>query len=260
MHPQLRQALLEAEAWHSESSYILPEIAERYRKNPSGIGKDISKLINSVGLEATIDAPAHVRTKKLGNGKEKVKRRICQYGTHSFRHSFVSFCANAGVPMAIVQENVGHGSPAMTRHYYHMDQLAAQRAINTLPAIGKEAPSTQVAALRRKLHQFIDTADLSQLQCLQEQLLSEHQSIPADIIEAEALPEPENALAITPERLQYLLTDYTIEAIGQIFGVTGTALRKRMKKFNLSRPAKRIVSGVLSSEQITAAQSKIKQI
>ena len=95
---------------------------------------------------------------------------------------------------------------------------------------------------------------------MQEQLLSEHQSIPADIIEAEALPEPENALAITPERLQYLLTDYTIEAIGQVFGVTGTAIRKRMKKFNLSRPAKRIVSGVLSSEQITAAQSKIKQI
>lgn len=106
MHPQLRQALLEAEAWHSESSYILPEIAERYRKNPSGIGKDISKLINSIGLDATIAAPEHVRTKKLGNGKEKVKRRICQYGTHSFRHSFVSFCANAGIPMATVQEIV----------------------------------------------------------------------------------------------------------------------------------------------------------
>ena len=95
---------------------------------------------------------------------------------------------------------------------------------------------------------------------MQEQLFSDARPLPTDIIEAEALPEPENALAITPERLQYLLTDYTIEAIGQIFGVTGTALRKRMKKFNLSRPAKRIVSGVLSSEQITAAQSKIKQI
>ena len=95
---------------------------------------------------------------------------------------------------------------------------------------------------------------------MQEQLYSDARPLPTDIIEAEALPEPENALAITPERLQYLLPDYTIETIGQIFGVTGTAIRKRMKKFNLSRPEKRIVSGVLSDEQIAAVKIQIKQI
>ena len=162
--------------------------------------------------------------------------------------------------MAIVQEIVGHGSPAMTRHYYHMDQVAAQRAINTLPTIGNDTHNSQLAALRENLRQYIDTADLAELQHLQEQLLPGTKALPADIIEAEALPEPEDVLSITPERLQYLLPNYTIEAIGQIFNVTGTAIRKRMKKYNLSRPAKRIVSGVLSDEQIAAVQIRIKQI
>lgn len=257
IHPQLREALLEAESWHDKSNYILPDVAARYQSNPSGIGKDISKLIASIGLGATIDAPDHVRTKKLG--KEKKQRRICQYGTHSFRHSFVSFCANAGVPMAIVQEIVGHGSPAMTRHYYHMDQAAAQRAINTLPSIGNEAQNVQAAAMREKLRQYIDFANLPELQRLQEQLLPEIHSLPADIIEAEALPELEGIPSITPERLQYLLPEYTIKAIGQIFGVSDTAIRKRMAQYGISKPDKRLQSGVLSNRQIEENRQALRK-
>lgn len=258
MHPQLREALLETESRHEKSNYILPDVAERYQKNPAGIGKDISKLINSIGLEATIDAPDNVRTKKLGKGKEKTKRRVCQYGTHSFRHSFVSFCANAGVPMAIVQEIVGHGSPAMTRHYYHMDQAAAQKAINTLPTIGQEKGLRQAEALREKLRRYIEVASHAELERLQLQLFPETTPVISDIIDAEALPEPEDDLAVTPERLQFLLPNYSIEAIGQIFGVTGAAIRKRMVKYGIAKPAKRILSGKLNDAELETIRITLK--
>ncbi|MEA4861669.1 MAG: tyrosine-type recombinase/integrase [Victivallaceae bacterium] len=58
-----------------------------------------------------------------------------KYSLHSFRHSFVSFCANSGVPLAIVSEIVGHGNPAMTRHYSHISNESKQDAIATLPQI-----------------------------------------------------------------------------------------------------------------------------
>ena len=48
---------------------------------------------------------------------------------HSLRHTFVSFAANAGVPLHIVQSIVGHESTAMTRHYYHENHAALKRAV-----------------------------------------------------------------------------------------------------------------------------------
>lgn len=54
---------------------------------------------------------------------------------HSFRHSFVSMAANAGVPLHIVQSIVGHESTAMTRHYYHENVDALRCAVNAIPSL-----------------------------------------------------------------------------------------------------------------------------
>ena len=144
LHPQLRAALEEAKRWRTDendSAFILQNVAKRYNNNNSGISKDISKLLAHVGIETTIDADKETRRKQRKivdkDGKEQiVKNRVCQYSMHSFRHTFVSFCANAGIPLAVVQSIVGHGSPAMTRHYTHISQEAAQKAINALPMFG----------------------------------------------------------------------------------------------------------------------------
>jgi hypothetical protein len=64
------------------------------------------------------------------------------YSLHSFRHTFVSFCANAGVPLAVVAEIVGHGNPAMTEHYSHISTAAKQEAINALPFL-QELPASK---------------------------------------------------------------------------------------------------------------------
>ena len=67
------------------------------------------------------------------HGQRKLAANI--YSLHSFRHTFVSFCANSGVPLAVVAEIVGHGNPAMTEHYSHISTESKREAIKALPSI-----------------------------------------------------------------------------------------------------------------------------
>ena len=129
IHPNLLSALEKAMEWRSENllgeDFILPKVAHRYMTNPSGIQKDTMKIIRcATGLETT--------------GNKSMGQRIKNpnlYSLHSFRHTFVSFCANAGVPLDVVASIVGHGSVAMTRHYAHISDSAKDKAIQALPVL-----------------------------------------------------------------------------------------------------------------------------
>ena len=129
IHPNLHAALEKAREWRTENlpeeDYILPKVAHRYLTNPSGIQKDTMKIIRcATGLETT--------------GKKSLGQRIKNpnlYSLHSFRHTFVSFCANAGVPLDVVASIVGHGGTAMTRHYTHISDAAKSKAIDALPVL-----------------------------------------------------------------------------------------------------------------------------
>ena len=128
LHPVLRQALEQAQNWQSTNQqgqdYILPAIARRYQYNHSGIQKDVMKIIRcATDLDTkTQDAP----------GKRVLAANL--YSLHSFRHTFVSFCANAGVSLDIVAEIVGHGSPIMTKHYAHFSNEAKSAILQALPS------------------------------------------------------------------------------------------------------------------------------
>ncbi len=121
MHPMLREFVEKAYKW-KENDYVLPKLAERYVNNPGYVNSAAMKVFKFNGFETS---------KKIEGVQRKKKANI--YGFHSFRHSFVSFCAKAGVPLAVVQSIVGHGNPAMTRHYVHIDNEAVKQAINALP-------------------------------------------------------------------------------------------------------------------------------
>ena len=129
IHPNLLEALQTARSWVSRNmqgeDYIIPQVAHRYQSNPSGIQKDVMKIIRcATGLETT--------------GKKRTEHRVRnpnRYSLHSFRHTFVSFCANAGVPLDVVASIVGHGSTAMTRHYAHISDEAKGKAIEALPVL-----------------------------------------------------------------------------------------------------------------------------
>ena len=129
MHPTLRDALLSAMEWREpDSPYILPNVARRYQRNRSGVQQDAMKIFRcALGVETT--------THDTDGTRRSIGANV--YSLHSFRHTFVSICANAGVPLAIVAEIVGHGNPAMTRHYTHVNDTAKEKAIEVLPSFGQ---------------------------------------------------------------------------------------------------------------------------
>ena len=160
IHSVLREALLKAQGWRKAGNpYILPNVADRYIRNRHGVQKDAIRIIScALGVKTTTND---------AEGKRALGANV--YSLHSFRHTFVSFCANAGVPLAIVAEIVGHGNPAMTRHYAHVNNAAKENAISVLPMLadsgtrGQEAGDGDAEAVRQKLIAMINSADAVQL-------------------------------------------------------------------------------------------------
>ena len=160
MHPVLREAIINAQTWRQpDSPYILPNVARRYQRNRHGIQKDAMRIIScALGVETTTHDT---------EGKRAIGANV--YSLHSFRHTFVSFCANAGVPMEIVAEIVGHGNPAMTRHYAHLNDSAKENAIRVLPLLtdtgnaNTAIEDADTLERRQRLISIISTADAEQL-------------------------------------------------------------------------------------------------
>jgi len=146
IHPKLALKLNEALNWKTDD-FVLPKTSERYSKNPSGVRKDCTKVIKYTGIEQTYTKP---------KGRS---RQPSLYGFHSLRHSFVSFCAEVGVPMATVQAIVGHGSPAMTRHYTHIGVDNLTNAVNKLAITVDD----KKLGIRAKINNLLDTASEEKL-------------------------------------------------------------------------------------------------
>lgn len=104
IHSRLLKVLVSLE---SESDYVLPEYVQIYDKNRSALSRKFKYLCESADI---------VTEKKVKGAKNE-----SIIGFHSLRYCFVSECAKAGIPLFVVQQIVGHGSPAITRHYTQID-------------------------------------------------------------------------------------------------------------------------------------------
>ncbi|MBP5672212.1 MAG: tyrosine-type recombinase/integrase, partial [Victivallales bacterium] len=161
IHPVLREALEKALTWRENSCpYVLPHVAERYKRNRYGIQKDVQKIIRlATGVEVTEKAEDTQTQRALG---------ACRYSLHSFRHTFASFAINAGVPLPVVQDIIGHGSPIMTLHYSHISTEAKQKAIAALPDMGADVDikpkDITPDVLRLQIATFVNNAELPDLQ------------------------------------------------------------------------------------------------
>lgn len=123
IHESLRSVLV---AIPKEGEYVLPKLAGDYKRSPSILTTKMAKLLRAVGLETNEKLDGYVH-------------KVAKYGFHSFRSSFVSMCAEMGVPLSVVQELVGHQSQELTQHYFHLGDEAARKAIATLPGFGATA-------------------------------------------------------------------------------------------------------------------------
>lgn len=121
LHPTLVQMLADWQA-RAPGELVFPAEAADYARGTDYVTDRFQDLFTSCGIQTT----------------EKVEGRTLPrllVSFHSLRHSFVSLAAAAGAPQHVIQALVGHGSPAMTAHYTHVDNDQRRKAIESLPAL-----------------------------------------------------------------------------------------------------------------------------
>lgn len=150
LHPVLR-TILEETPPSDRAGHVVPGLAERYMRDVASVCKLLKRHFESCGIETQERHPDQ-------------QQATCRVGFHSLRHSFVSLCAARGVPLAVVQELCGHGSPAIQRHYIHLGPDATAAAMRALPSItgGTDAEPTAKARLLSIIEKMSDSqvADL----------------------------------------------------------------------------------------------------
>ena len=105
--------------------FLVPGMAALYVKDPSSVAKRVRLHFKNCGL--------------VTREGEKGKRQRCVRGFHSLRHSFITFCARAGVPIGAIRDWVGHTSEDITRIYEHWGHDAGKDAIlKALPVLKME--------------------------------------------------------------------------------------------------------------------------
>ena len=104
------------------SGPVLPMILEMYGRARWRVSHELAKIFRAAGITTSVWI-------------EGRRHRTPEATFHSLRHTFVSFAANAGVPLHVVQSIVGHESTAMTRHYYHENIDALKSAVAAIPTL-----------------------------------------------------------------------------------------------------------------------------
>ena len=139
---QLYSILLEAKE-RQVDGYVNPKVAQRYKqKDKKGkcigdnlVNIDVMRIVNHLGVETSVAV-------------EGRKRKTTVLGFHSLRHSFASFCAEAGVPKSVVISILGANSEIVDAFYTHIGEEAQRAAVE---AIAGSADSTPAAKIKRAL-------------------------------------------------------------------------------------------------------------
>lgn len=168
----LQEQFRNAQAWKVDQ-YVLPNVAKRYDFNPSGISQDVAKVLTASGIETTEEAKGDVRRKiYIDNNGERKTRHISRYSFHSFRHTFCSMAANAGMDLSVVRSIVGHTNISMTEHYTHYSLESKRQVIASLPL--PVTTSSREASLQELIHS-LSPCKLPLLGMLLEELLTSAQ-------------------------------------------------------------------------------------
>ena len=72
------------------------------------------------------------------------KRKTTVLGFHSLRHSFASFCAEAGIPKAVVVSILGANSNIIDSFYTHVGEEAQRAAIDAISGGVSTSPEQRI--------------------------------------------------------------------------------------------------------------------
>ena len=93
---------------------------------------DVLRVIRWIGLEPSVDVPGR-------------KKKMTIYGFHSLRHSFASFCAEAGVPKAVLLSILGTDSEIADKYYTHVGDESQRKAIEALSSrLSEKSPQDKI--------------------------------------------------------------------------------------------------------------------
>ena len=142
--------------------YVLPQTAQDYKRGLSRVSNPVQRHFIECGIDIHREGTGQ-RIKRNKNGQpvrdeqgrleliDTGKPAVVEVGFHSLRHTYVSLHAERGTPAAVIQDNVGHANPSMTRHYTHVSEIAAKQYAAVLPAalgIGETTHTDPIEALR----------------------------------------------------------------------------------------------------------------
>ncbi len=150
-----------AETPHARrKGFIMPELAAEYLGNategrkgyPQYTAERVRRAFEAAGIET------HGDTGRANPKNTKTTRKAVEVGFHSLRHTFVSFCGNAGVPLSTVKAIVGHTTEGMTENYFHVSDDALRGAVAVLPDVFR-APSALPAHKTGEKAEVVDAAE-----------------------------------------------------------------------------------------------------
>ena len=158
--PPLWKFLEEQQVKSGNNEYVLPEHAEMYLNNRSGISWRVKTFLESLGIITT----------KKPKGRS---RAVSIKDVHSLRHSFCYYAGLYNVPLAIVQAVVGHMSPEMTKHYtMHATSNDIKKAFQNMPdlfGVLDITPDTKLIEVadaepeRQELRDLADTLPIDEI-------------------------------------------------------------------------------------------------
>jgi integrase len=161
MHPDIQEALMQTPP-EDRKGYVLPKMEAMYSRDRGSVSSMVSRHFKKCGISTT---------KKRTDGKKAVS--VASF--HCLRTTFVSICAQNGVPLGSIQELCGHESPAVQAYYLRTGDEAARTAVNALPrlkvdsvevlsraklvALAQSIPVASIPAAMEALEKFSDDGD-----------------------------------------------------------------------------------------------------
>ena len=150
---ELASQLRIAKEWQKDGEYVLPKVAENYRRNMDGIAGICIRILEWNEFKE------RNRKEKVNNAETEAKngrnRRL--YGVHSFRHFFASHCANQGVPISVLAEILGDNMTTLQRYYIRATDASRQQVLAVLPSSKPtELPAPSKTAPEEKLKAIAD--------------------------------------------------------------------------------------------------------
>ena len=166
LHPELR-AILEETPDSQRHGFVCPDLAALYQKDPSAVSKRVRTHFESAGLKtqdsrgSIVPARQRKKDKKKAGGKkgqEKPRTRgrcVSRRGFHAMRHSFITECARAGVPIGAIRDWIRHQSQKITEIYQHWREDELQgRILQALPAFNGDPAPVHPEPERDRLAEF----------------------------------------------------------------------------------------------------------